>query len=127
MAMNGDSPGPTPRGTRGQWLLLLLLLGGTLAVLCHQGFLPYEVFFANDSALGALKASSARLPYVFTGCWDDFWWIGGAPPSPSPSLSTLLATVLSPEHYLKVYVPLTALFMGFCVWFFFRQLRFSTL
>jgi hypothetical protein len=39
----------------------------------------------------------------------------------------LLATLLSPEHYLKVYVPLTALFLGFCVWFFFRQLRFSAL
>ncbi|MGO8700468.1 MAG: hypothetical protein ACLQVY_22495 [Limisphaerales bacterium] len=115
------------RPKRGQLLLLFLLLGGALAVLCHRGFLPYEVFFANDSALGALKASSERLPYAFTGCWADFWWLGGAPPSPSLTLSTFLATVLSPEHYLKVYVPLTAFFFGFCVWFFFRQLRFSAL
>jgi hypothetical protein len=127
MATNGDSSAPAPKGTRGQWLLLLLLLGGTLAVLCHQGFLPYEVFFANDYALGALKATCAHLPAQFFGCWDDFWWIGGTHPSPSPSLSELLATVLSPEHYLKVYVPFTALFLGSCVWFFFRQLRFSAL
>ena len=125
--MNGDALSTSTAPKRGHLLLLLLLLGGALAVLCHQGFLPYEVFFANDSALGALKASSERLPYTFTGCWIDFWWIGGAPPSPSPTLSTMLATVLSPEHYLKVYVPLTGLFFGCCVWFFFQQLRFSAL
>ena len=125
--MNERAPGVCSRPTRGQLALLFLLLGGSLVVLCHRGFLPYEVFFANDSALGALKANSERLPYAFTGCWVDFWWIGGAPPSPSLTLSTFLATILSPEHYLKVYVPLTALFLGFCVWFFFRQLRFSAL
>jgi hypothetical protein len=125
--MNGDSSGPTPKAKRGQLLLLLLLLGGTLAVLCHQGFLPYNVFWANDSALGAMKESSAQLPGTFTGYWGDFWWIGGATPSSSPSLSTLFATVFSPEHYLKVYAPLTMLFLGFCAWFFFRQLRFSAL
>jgi len=125
--MNGDPNRSNPKARRGQLLLLLLLLGGTLAVLCHQGFLPYQVLFANDSALGALKESSERLPGTFTGCWADFWWIGGSPPSPSPSFSILLATVLSPEHYLKVYVPFTALFLGFCAWFFFRQLRFSAL
>ncbi len=127
MAINGDSSGPEPRAQRGQLLLLLLLLGGTLAVLCHQGFLPYEVFFANDSALGAMKTSSARLPGTFTGFWGDFWWIGGVNLTPSPSLTTLFATVFSPEHYLKVYAPLTMLFLGFCAWFFFRQLRFSAL
>jgi len=125
--MNAETLSTSTAPKRGHLLLLFLLLGGSLAVLCHQGFLPYEVFFANDSALGALKASSERLPYTFTGCWTDFWWIGGAPPSPSPTFSTILATVLSPEHYLKVYVPLTALFFGCCVWFFFRQLRFSAL
>jgi hypothetical protein len=127
MAINGDSSASNPKANHGQLLLLLLLLGGTLAVLCHQGFLPYEVFFANDTALGAMKESSARLPGTFTGFWGDFWWIGGATPSSSPSLSTLFATVVSPEHYLKVYAPLTMLFFGFCVWFFFRQLRFSAL
>jgi hypothetical protein len=125
--MNGDSSVRLPKTGGGRWLLLLLLLGGTLAVVCHEGFRPYEVLWANDTALGAMSASAARLPGTFTGFWGDFWWIGGATPSSSPSLSTLLAAVVSPAIYLKVYAPLTMLFFGFCTWFFFRQLRFSAL
>lgn len=113
------------RPQSGRFWLLLLLLCGSFAVLCHRGFLPYEVFFANDSALGAMKESSARLPGIFAGYWSDFWWIGGAVPSSSPSWSSLFATLLSPEHYLKVYAPLTMVFLGCCAWFFFRQLRFA--
>ncbi|HUD82212.1 MAG TPA: hypothetical protein VMQ67_01865 [Candidatus Saccharimonadales bacterium] len=123
--MNGDQSKPKQKAPNGLFWLLLLLLGGTFAVLCRVGFLPYEVFFANDSALGAMKDSSARLPGMFTGYWSDFWWLGGAVPSSSPSVSSLFASILSPEHYLKVYAPLTMVFMGCCVWFFFRQLRFA--
>ncbi len=123
--MNGDKSDPKHKAQSGLFWLLLLLLGGTFAVLCYEGFLPYEVFFANDSALGAMKDSSARLPGMFTGYWSDFWWIGGAVPSSSPSLSSLFASLLVPEHYLKVYAPLTMVFLGCCVWFFFRQLRFA--
>jgi hypothetical protein len=123
--MNGNQSDAKPRAPSGLFWLLLLLLGGTFAVLCHEGFLPYEVFFANDSALGAMKESSARLPGTFTGFWGDFWWLGGGAPSSSPSISTLFGTVLSPEHYLKVYAPLTMVFLGWCAWFFFRQLRFA--
>jgi hypothetical protein len=123
--MNGAQSNPAQKAQSGLFWLLLLLLGGTFAVLCHEGFLPYEVFFANDSALGAMKDSSARLPGMFTGYWSDFWWLGGAVPSSSPSLSSLFASILAPEHYLKVYAPLTMVFMGCCVWFFFRQLRFA--
>ncbi|MGA2748615.1 MAG: hypothetical protein ABSG59_07550 [Verrucomicrobiota bacterium] len=125
--MNGVQSGPKQRQRRGQLLLLLALLGGTLSVLCYQGYLPYEVFFANDSALGAMKESSARLPGAFTGYWGDFWWIGGATPSASPSFTTLLLTLLPPEQFLKVFVPVTVLFLGFSAWFFFRQLGFSPL
>jgi hypothetical protein len=124
--MNGNPSGPDKRQS-GRLLVLLLLLGGTLAAMCYQGFLPYRVFFANDSALGAMKESSTRLPGMFTGYWSDFWWLGGAVPSSSPSLSSLFASTLAPEHYLKVYAPLTMVFMGCCVWFFFRQLRFAPL
>ncbi|HUD46676.1 MAG TPA: hypothetical protein VMR33_07590 [Candidatus Baltobacteraceae bacterium] len=123
--MNRDQSNPKHKAPSGLFWLLLLLLGGTFAVLCHEGFLPYEVFWANDSALGAMKNSSARLPGMFTGYWSDFWWLGGAVPSTSPSLSSLFASILSPEHYLKVYAPLTMVFLGCCVWFFFRQLRFA--
>src|SRR5271170_5692111 len=105
--MNDGSSARNSKSRRGQWLLLFLLLGGALAALCHEGFLPWRVFWANDSALGAMKASAARLPGTFTGFWANFWWIGGATPSSSPSFSTLLAAVFSPEFYLKVYAPLT--------------------
>jgi hypothetical protein len=123
--MNGDQSSPDQKAPNGLFWLLLLLLGGTYAVICHEGFMPYEVFFANDTALGAMKESAARLPGMFTGYWADFWWIGGAVPSSSPSLSSLFASLLAPEHYLKVYPPLSMVFLGCCVWFFFRQLRFA--
>jgi hypothetical protein len=123
--MDGHINNPKLKSPSGLFWLLLLLLGGTLAVLCHQGFLPYNVFWANDSALGAMQTSSARLPGTFTGYWGNFWWIGGPSISPAPSLTTFLMTVLSPANYLKIYAPTTMLFLGFCVWFFFRQLRFA--
>jgi hypothetical protein len=123
--MNGDQSAPEQQRQNGLFWLLLLLLGGTYAVLCREGLRPYEVFFANDSALGAMKDSSARMPGMLAGFWADFWWIGGAVPSASPSLSSLFASLLAPEHYLKVYAPLTMVFLGCCVWFFFRQLRFA--
>ncbi len=123
--MNSEQSKPAEKAPSGLFWLLLLLLVGTFSALCYQGFLPYEVFWANDSALGAMKNSSARMPGMFLGYWSDFWWLGGAVPSASPSLSSLFASILSPEHYLKVYAPLTMVFMGGCVWFFFRQLRFA--
>lgn len=123
--MSGDGRNSKQKAPSGLFWLLLALLGGSYAVLCHQGFLPYEVFFANDSALGAMKDSSAQYPGIFTGFWADFWWIGGAVPAPSPSISGLFAAMLPPEYYLKVYAPLTMVFFGFCAWFLFRQLRFA--
>jgi hypothetical protein len=109
----------------GPWLLLLVLLGGALAVLCHDAFKPYDVMWANDSALGALDASSARLPDTFTGHWVDGNWVGFKDPSSSPTIATLLATVLSPEMYLKIFTPLTMLLLGFSAFVMFRQWKFS--
>jgi hypothetical protein len=123
--MNRDGSNSKLKGPSGLFWLLLLILVGCYAVLCYQGFFPYEVFFANDSALGAMRDSSARYPGIFTGFWADFWWIGGAVPAPSPSISGLFSAALAPEHYLKVYAPLTMVFFGCCAWFLFRQLRFA--
>ena len=50
--MNGDSTDTKQKRFDGSFMLLLLLLGGTLAVLCHEGFKPYYVFWANDLPLG---------------------------------------------------------------------------
>ncbi len=70
------SPDPIRNGrTRfgGSFLLLLLLLGGTLAVLCREGFKPYEVVFANDQTLGALANASQKLPAALFRCWTDYF------------------------------------------------------
>jgi hypothetical protein len=122
--MNEDSSGAKQKLFNGSFLLLLLL-GGTLAVLCRQGFRPYEVFWANDLPLGALMESSAHLPGSFFGYWSDFYWLGGANVAFPPNLSNICMAILSPEVHLKIYAPLSMFFLGFSAWFFFRQLRFS--
>jgi hypothetical protein len=103
---------------------LLLLLGGTLAVLCRQGFLPYEVFWANDF-LWALDGKFLPAPRRHFACWTDFFWIGGPNVAFPPNLSNFCMALLSPEHHLKFYAPGSMFFLGFGAWFFFRQLRFA--
>src|SRR5580658_2842095 len=122
--MNGDSSAAKQKRFNGSFLLLLLLLGGTLAVLCRQGFRPYEVFWVNDLPLGAWMEGSVRLPGAFFACWTDYFWIGG-PNIVSLNLSNLCVCLFSPEHHLKFYAPGTMLFLGFAAWFLFRQLRFA--
>jgi hypothetical protein len=113
------------RPNQNQWLLLLALLGITLGVLFSQSFELHEILFDNDMPLGALKAEQARLPDRFTGCWHDLAWLGGAGPTATPTLTTLLATMMPRELFLKIYAPLTLLFVGFAAWTFFRSLRFN--
>jgi hypothetical protein len=122
--MNGDSSAAKQKRLHGSFLLLLLLLGGTLAALCRQGFRPYEVFWANDVPLGAWMEDSVRLPGAFFACWNDYFWVGG-PGIVSLNLSNLGVALFSPEHHLKFYAPATMFFLGFGAWFFFRQLRFA--
>src|SRR5580700_4732679 len=122
--MNGDLSAAKQKRFNGSFLLLLLLLGGTLAVLCRQGFRPYEVFWANDLPLGALMESSARIPGAFFACWNDYFWLGG-PSVVSLNLSNLCMGLVGPEHHLKFYPPGSMFFLGFSAWFFFRQLRFA--
>ena len=123
--MNEDLSGAKQKRFNGSFLLLLALLGGTLAVLCRQGFRPYEVFWANDISLGALMESSSKLPQAIFGCWSDFWWLGGANAGFQPNLTTFTMWLLGPEHQLKFYAPGSMFFLGFGAWFLFRQLRFG--
>jgi hypothetical protein len=125
--MIGDSPGTKQKRFNGSFLLLLLLLGGALAMLCRQAFRPYVVFWANDLPLGALVESSARLPASFFGSWEDYYWLGGANAGFAPTLTNICMAILSPEHHLKFYVPLCSFFLGFGAWFLFRQLRFNAM
>ncbi|HEY3862732.1 MAG TPA: hypothetical protein VGO59_12675 [Verrucomicrobiae bacterium] len=122
--MNAASSPVKQKKFNGSLPLLALLLGGTLAVLCHEGFRPYEVFWANDLPLGALAASSNRLPGAFFACWTDYYWIGG-PGIVSLNLSNICMGLFSPAYHLKFYAPGTMFFLGFSAWFFFRQLRFA--
>ncbi len=101
------------------------LLGVVLAVLFHQSFAPHQILFANDGPLGVLKADCNRLPDRFAGTWRELAWLGNEAPAASPTISTLLQTVLSAETYLKIYAPFTLFFVGFSAWVFFRQLRFN--
>src|SRR5580692_5172130 len=110
--MNGEKAAPKTTKQNGGFLVLLIVLGGALAALCHQGFLPHQIFFANDMPLGAMMDPSNRLPGTFAGHWGMLEWIGGPGPSSSPSFSALLQMIFPPEIYLKIYAPLGMLFLG---------------
>jgi len=123
--MNGGQSAPKQGQPRGRFLVLLLVLGGALAVLCHEAFLPHRVSWANDVPLGAMMDSSDRLPGTFTGHWTPLYWIGGATPSSSPAFSTFLQMIFPPTIYLKIFLPLSMLFLGFGAWLFFRESGFA--
>ena len=123
--MNGDQSAAKQNRQKGGFLMLLIVLGGALAALCHQGFLPHQVFWANDVPLGAMMDPSNRLPGTFAGHWATLYYIGGSVPSSSPSFTTLLQMIFPPEIYLKIYAPLTMLFLGMGAGLLFRQLGFA--
>jgi len=123
--MQGTNNGRPEKIRGGSGLLLLALLGGAMALLCHQAFQSHWMMWANDSQLGAIKSSSARLPDTYFGHWLDHWWIGMDIPASSPTLATILATFISPEVYLAIFTPLTMLLLGFSAWVLFRQLKFA--
>jgi hypothetical protein len=104
---------------------LLGLLAGVLLLSFLKSLSPHQVLFDNDSSLGALKAEWSRLPGRFTGAWRNLGWIGAQAASASPKITMVLATLLPPVAFLKIYAPFTLLFLGFCAFVFFRQLKFS--
>jgi hypothetical protein len=113
------------RSNPNQWVLLLALLGVTLGILFSQSFKPQEILFNNDTPLGTLKSEQARLPDRFAGSWYDTTWLGGAGATAVPTITTILGTIMPRELFLKIYAPLTLLFVGFSAWIFFRSLRFN--
>ncbi len=106
-----------------QYLLLLAVLGLSLGVLFSKSFEPHQILFDNDTPLGILKAEQGRLPDRFTGCWHDLGWLGGAGPTATPTMTSILGTIMPRELFLKIYPPFTLLFLGFSAWVFFRSLR----
>src|SRR5581483_6861961 len=109
----------------GCFLVFLLLLGGTMAFLCRDGFKHRYTFWSNDGPLGYMQCDSARLPGDFLGRWSPENWIGVQWPSIAPNIDTCLASIVSPEIFLKIFAPLTLLILGFSFWLLFRQLGFG--
>ena len=123
--MRAASPAKGSAKSFSNYWLLLALLGGTLLVLFLKSLDPHQILFANDAPLGFLRAECNSLPERFAGTWRNLTWVGGEAPAASPNITMLLATLVSPVVYLKIYAPFTLLFLGFSAWLFFRQLTFS--
>lgn len=125
-------------GFKKQLLLLVLVLGGALAIVFNFPafmpagdhavmplFTPSQMLFNNDNPLGWQNSEQNRLPGMMVGMWGNLNWVGGAGVSEAPSISTLASTILRPELFVKFYPFLSVLFLGFCAWLYFRQLKFS--
>ena len=123
--MKTSETNPTEKARGGSGLLLLALLGGAMAVVCHQAFQAHSIMWANDTQFGPLMNASDRLPDTFSGAWVDYWWIGMDIPASSPTLATILALVVSPAMYMAIFTPFTMLLLGFSAWVLFRQLKFA--
>ena len=72
--MKTSETNPTEKARGGSGLLLLALLGGAMALFCHQAFQSHRMMWANDSQFGAIMNASDRLPDTFS---EPGWIIGG--------------------------------------------------
>jgi len=102
--------------------LVLLLLGGVLAIFFFRAFLPGHVLFSNDGPLGAQVMQAHRLPAIFTGGWDDLNSIGFREAGASPNITFAILYVLGPYLYAKFYAAIALLILGLGAWCFFQQL-----
>src|ERR1035441_10253196 len=110
--MNQSKSGPEGQSSAmrqfgGVALCLVLLLG----FLFRDGLLPGRTVFSNDGPLGAISSACGRLPGGFIGYWQDLTWVGGTGPSASPDVSNVLAFLLGPLIFSKVYAPFALLFL----------------
>ena len=104
--------------------LMLVFLIVVLAIAFRYDFIPGYTVASNDGPLGALNASSHRIPAEFTGGWHDLNSIGTREGA-WPSITFLLLGVLGPVGYSKLYAPISLLLLGLAAWCFFRQRKFS--
>jgi hypothetical protein len=105
------------------FLLLGLILGVLFAILFARGFEAGQAHFANDAPLGQQKSPDYYLPTGFFGMWSDMYWIGNYCGNYFPNFTCVLLWALGPFAFSKFCVPFTALTLGLCAAFFFRQLR----
>jgi hypothetical protein len=112
-------------GSAGRHWLLLVLLGGALLFFFSNSFEAHQILFDNDTQLGYLNASCHEMPSCFSGIWANTSWLGGKETSAAPTLSKAFLTLVSPIGFLKIFAPLSLLFLGCSAWLFFRQLQFN--
>lgn len=113
-----------PQSALRNFVVALLALAAVLSILFNKSFVRDLVVFSNDGPLGALSAKSGELPAGFTGVWQDLNWIGIKGISAPPNLTSLIGMSVGPYYLAKIHTPVALLFLGLCVWLFFRQLRF---
>jgi len=119
--MKLSTPSAHPRGNG--WLWLTLGLGAVLVLLFYKSFAPGQAMFANDGPLGVQKIKSYAVPDALFGIWNELGWLGGDNGAIPPNLRGLML-FLGPLGYLNFSVPLSLLILGWCAWFYFRQLGF---
>ena len=116
---------PPVQNGRAAFLALLAALVAVLAFLFAKSLLPEYVVFANDGPLGTTSATCGRMPEGMFGVWNDLNWVGNDGVASAPSLSNLIAILLSPVAMAKFIVPISLLLLGCAAWVFFRQCGFA--
>ena len=115
-------PSTQAAATRGNFLMALLVILVPMLILFSRSFDPKLVVFANDGPLGYTSAQCCSVPEIFTGFWQDLFWLGAEQPSASPTISGGLDLAFGPLICAKIYAPISMVILGLCAWLFFREL-----
>ncbi len=124
MSQSGKNPAGRRQTLREFWICALLLIV-ILGFLFRDGFNPDKTVFANDGPLGLISSTWASMPAAFHGIWQDSNWLGNTIGVAQPNVTALIATLLSPLAYSKLFCLFTILFLGLCGWYCFKQWKFA--
>ena len=91
----------------------------------YRSFLSANVIHNNDTPVGVLLESSAKLPGLFYGNWVDLNWLGTEQPSAPPDGSNIFRWAAGNFAFAKFWTPLAQIILGLCAWAFFRALKLS--
>lgn len=107
------------------WAALFLLI--VLSILFWRSFDANEVHFSNDGPLGGMVAEHNRMPKILSGVWEDLNWLGNQGLSPSPSVTTALRLITTPQVYGRILPPASLFIAGICAAYYFRRLKLAPL
>src|SRR5689334_22019975 len=114
--------------TRKAFLWAVLLMAGLLLILFRKGLPHGMAIFSNDGPLGIIKGGTERLPEgLLKGVWLHLNWLGSHGISASPTISTVLATILGPFWFSKLYPAIALWLLGIATWTLFRKLGFNVM